>query len=81
MHKCKSTEIRSQSTGLSVFVSELHKGQTFLTGISSNRIGGVYLDFYRRREELRLEKWEESEANASGGDSPSGRDDAMATGV
>ena len=61
MHKCKSTEIRSQSTGQSVFVNELHKGQTFLTGISSNRIRGVYLDIYRRREEQRLEKGEERE--------------------
>ena len=64
-----------------MFVSELHKGQTFLTGISSNRIRGVYLDVYRRREEQRLEKGEEREAKARGGDSLPGREDDMATGA
>ena len=59
----------SQSVGLSVFVNELHKGQTFLTGISCNRIGGAYLEVYRRREEQRLEKGEEREDKARGGDS------------
>ena len=51
-----------------------------MTGISSNRIGGVYLDFYRRREEQRLEKGER-EAKARGGDSLIGQEDSMATGA
>lgn len=37
-------EIGSQSTGLFVFVNELHQVQTSLTEISCNSIGGAYLD-------------------------------------
>ena len=52
-----------------------------MTGISSNRIRGVYLDVYRRREQQRLEKEEEREAKARGGDSLTGREDDMAIGA